>query len=53
MFKNITQVLVVQTFDSAIHWLNQYPGDKNYGNCVIHSSLLKKQTVAVLTCVCV
>ena len=23
---------VVQTLDSAIHWINQYPVDKYYGN---------------------
>ena len=23
---------VVQTLDSAIHWINQYPADKYYGN---------------------
>ena len=24
--------LVVQTLDSAIHWIKHYPGDKYYGN---------------------
>ena len=23
---------VVQTLDSAIHWINHYPADKYYGN---------------------
>ena len=30
--ESIHQAPVVQTLDSAIHWINHYPADKYYGN---------------------
>ena len=30
------QVLVVQTLDSAIHYINHYPVDKYWGNQLLH-----------------
>ena len=29
---------VVQTLDSAIHWINRYPADKYYGKLIVLSA---------------